>query len=654
MRKCLYCGFFNQDYETICRQCGSSLSSGNLIASPLALPPNTSLLGGKFIVFEVLGSGGFGITYKARDTKLNRIVAVKEYFPNFCSTRQGKTVVSVSKSQDYIEGLRRFIDEAQLLARFNHPNIVHVYEYFQENNTAYIIMEFVEGQSLAKILESRRNISENEAINYALQICEALREIHNSNYLHRDIKPDNIIIKDGIVKLIDFGTARQFTWMKTSKMTTIITLGYAPLEQYSDKAKFGPYTDIYSLGATLYHMLTGEVPVTAIDRVNGVELKPPNELNRAVSKALSDLVMKMMEINAKQRPQNVEEVLNLLRGISLESQRVNKSDDYIFHKTTLKGKYNKIDSPFSLQPYKISPINFIGLHEDSIKSIAFHPTKPILATGYENKSIILWEIGAQVYKLRSLEHNLGLRSLAFSPDGMTLVAGGYNGIVNLWDVNTGLLKNTIDINKNTQRWNNSWINSISFSPDNELIALGCSRNDILIYDSSFDYYVCKLIGHKDSVLSVSFSPCGKILASGSSDGTIKVWSISNIGGNLLFTLPGHNGFTKSIAFSPDGKILASCGADFTIRIWDLTKKIILRTINSSPDFPISIAFSSYGEYIASVGYHSLVKIWRVSDGKLVKELSGHTKAINSVAFSPDGRFLASGSEDKTVRIWRLV
>jgi serine/threonine protein kinase len=233
------------------------------------------------VIEKDLGQGGFGITYKATDTRLSRPVAIKEFFLSGQCVRQGKNVVPVPtvKPQDYQDFRREFIEEARILAKVEHQNKVKIYDVFEENNTAYMVMEFIEGKNLLDLLNERGGVmDEKEAIGYITQVAEALEAVHQAGYLHRDIKPENIMVtRNGRAVLVDFGIARQFIAQKTQTMKPFLTPGYAPLEQYSPRARFGPPLDIYALGATLYHLLTGQVPPPAPDRHQGVDLKPPHQ-----------------------------------------------------------------------------------------------------------------------------------------------------------------------------------------------------------------------------------------------------------------------------------------------------------------------------------------------------------------------------------------
>ena len=222
-------------------------------------------------ITEILGQGGFGITYHARDLNLDRDVAIKEYLPVEMAVREGDYSVhplSEAYGQQYTWGLGRFITEARTLAKFDHPNIVRVYSVFEENNTGYMVMRYERGQSLQGKLDMEGTMSESDILQVMMPVLNGLELIHQSGFIHRDIKPDNIYLReDGSPVLIDFGSARQALGEKTKTLTSLITPGYAPIEQYYSKSdEQGPWTDIYSLGATAYRAITGIGPMDALDR----------------------------------------------------------------------------------------------------------------------------------------------------------------------------------------------------------------------------------------------------------------------------------------------------------------------------------------------------------------------------------------------------
>lgn len=311
---CPLCQTPNLDSAAVCSACASAL-----VATPvLHLSPGALLHGGRYRIDSLLGQGGFAMTYVATDLSLNRRVAIKELFPDGCLRAGDSVHPSRLGVSTFIELKNRFLEEAQILAGFTHPSIVRVFEVWEEHATAYIAMEYIQGKTLGQVLDASAGpLDPKVAVSYISQVAMALAQVHDAQLLHRDIKPDNIILTDDSkVVLIDFGTARHFeSTGKSLTYTTLLTPGYAPLEQYSDdpraRRKIGPATDIYALGATLYHLVTGSKPVYAPDRAN-LDLDPPDQLNPKVSSQVSEAIVWALEVKATDRPQTVKEFLGAL------------------------------------------------------------------------------------------------------------------------------------------------------------------------------------------------------------------------------------------------------------------------------------------------------------------------------------------------------
>ena len=228
-----------------------------------------------YLIDKVLGQGGFGITYLAHDPNLDQFVAVKEYLPMELAVRDSDNSVypaSEANGERYRWGLERFISEARTLAKFKHPAIVRVLSVFEENNTAYMVMEYERGESFQQVIDQRKQFTEQELMQILGPLLDGLELIHSHGFIHRDIKPANIYIRrDGSPVLLDFGSARQALGEQTKSLTSIVSPGYAPFEQYYSKSdKQGPWTDIYSLAATVYRAMTGLMPMDAIDRSEAI------------------------------------------------------------------------------------------------------------------------------------------------------------------------------------------------------------------------------------------------------------------------------------------------------------------------------------------------------------------------------------------------
>ena len=236
----------------------------------------------EYELVRVLGMGGFGMTYLGFDHHLNKAVAIKEYLPSDIATRTTGGSVAPQASEfrgDFQWGLERFLDEARTLARFDHRHIVKVYRFFEGHGTAYIVMEYAEGETLAAYLERKGTLTEAELKEILYPLLDGLAVVHGADFLHRDIKPGNIVLRaeDGSPVLLDFGAARQAIGAKSRSVTSIVTPGYAPIEQYSSRGHQGAWSDIYALGGVCYRALTGQVPEDATDRVRHDPLVPVSQ-----------------------------------------------------------------------------------------------------------------------------------------------------------------------------------------------------------------------------------------------------------------------------------------------------------------------------------------------------------------------------------------
>lgn len=284
-------------------------------------------LADRYIIGTVVGFGGFGVLYRAWDRKLEHMVAIKEYYPAGMVTRipgQKEVILYTGKKNDeYKNGLTRFLDEARNTARFSsNPNIVNVFDFFEENGTAYMVMEFLEGVSLKEyISRAGGRLPWQQAVEIGLRIIDALKDVHGAKILHRDLSPDNVFMcDDGKIKLLDFGAAR-FTGLDDEKTRTIVLkMGFAPPEQYRSKSQQGPCTDIYALGATLYRAITGLTPDESVNRQDSINhnegdtLKPMSQFVEGIPQYLDNAVLRAMALEPTLRFQNVQQMADALQN----------------------------------------------------------------------------------------------------------------------------------------------------------------------------------------------------------------------------------------------------------------------------------------------------------------------------------------------------
>ena len=282
----------------------------------------------EYELVRVLGFGGFGMTYLGFDHNLDKAVAIKEYLPSDIAIRTGDNSVVPQASQflgDFEWGLDRFLDEARALARFDHRHIIKVHRFFEAHGTAYIVMEYAEGETLSAFLERKGTLEESELKAILYPILDGLEVVHGTGFLHRDIKPGNIIIRDedNSPVLLDFGSARQAIGARSRSVTSIITPGYAPIEQYSSRSDQGPWTDIYALGGVCYRALTGEVPEDATDRMRDDPLIPVVE--RCAGQASAEFLSAIdwaLAVDEGDRPQSITEWRTKLEDDSTKHEPV--------------------------------------------------------------------------------------------------------------------------------------------------------------------------------------------------------------------------------------------------------------------------------------------------------------------------------------------
>ena len=324
-----FCGnCFNNSLndQQICTICGFN-NKLNHIKAPHSLPAGT-ILNGRYIIGRVLGQGGFGITYTARDHQTGQLVAIKEFFPDSMATRTDRTTVTPfygERGENFTYGRSSFLQEAETMAQFiGNPNIIRVYSYFEENGTAYFVMEYVDGVSLQEHIKSKGGkLSFDDALDLLMPVMDALSVVHEKGIIHRDVTPDNIYIsRDGTVKLLDFGAARYSLGNVSRSLDVILKHGFAPKEQYKRRGRQGPYTDVYALGATLYYSITGVRPDDAIERSDEDDMPYPTSLGAQITLQQEKVLLKAMAVDYQDRYQTMAEFKNAICNLNSKKDPV--------------------------------------------------------------------------------------------------------------------------------------------------------------------------------------------------------------------------------------------------------------------------------------------------------------------------------------------
>lgn len=330
-QRCPHCGFNQAAYEPV----------------PTALMPMT-VLHNRYVVGTVLGKGGFGITYTGYDNLHSRKVAVKEFYPSSVAYRDGSQTTEISvpsnMKQIYENGVKKFYNEAVTLSRLqNIPAIVNIYDFFYENNTAYIVMEFITGTAVDQIVLHQGGLDVDITLTIYYPIIQALKKVHAAGILHRDISPSNVMLDEQFrARLIDFGSSRVYSHEMSSDLTVILKKGFAPIEQYSRKGKHGPTEDVYAICASMYYTMTGKVPPAAPDRRVFDTLQPIHNYTVDIPANIENIIMKGLSVQAEDRYPDMEALGRAIdMAVSEEQEESSGKYTHSKQKSVQNGKKRK-------------------------------------------------------------------------------------------------------------------------------------------------------------------------------------------------------------------------------------------------------------------------------------------------------------------------
>ena len=612
------CGGQNRNDAAHCQNCGKLLRFAMKLHDP-----GTCI--GSYRVLDLLGHGGFGAVYAADlPQKPNVRVALKETFDT-----------------DHIESFER---EFITLSRLRHPNLPAYYDVFKADGNGYLVMELVPGQNLQDILSQKGSmLPEPQVLGFAVQLCEVLHFLHNQStpIIHRDIKPANIrITPDGLIKLVDFGLYKEGTGVTASSRRGL-TPAYAPLEQWGSSGQHtGPKSDIYSLGATLYHLLTGVTPPSATERISATNelLLSPRQYNTALSKHVAQSIVTAMSLMAKDRYSDMLVFKGALFGAVVQSTAGPLAQEAA-PKASVESFPPQVLAP-TVKRVKLYHAYSLPGHKGDVYSLSYSPNCQILASAGADKKVKFWRVadGTIISQLKG--HSASVSSIAWSPDGKDIITGSSDSTARIWKISNGdtivTLRHAGDVL------------AVDYSVSGRLVACGDRWGNVSIWDTINGSLIEGFKGSTKDIWSIAWHPKNYLLAYGDNLGQVILWDAE--ARRVVRTLRPHNDAVWSLAWSPDGTTLVSGSRDG--KIAQIPIGFPLRLLEKHEKGVTSVAYSPDGYTIISGGLDGKAYIWDISTASVLFRVN-HKSEVLSVAYGPNGKTVSIGTSNGHIGIWNV-
>ncbi|MCO5970455.1 WD40 repeat domain-containing serine/threonine protein kinase [Actinoallomurus soli] len=632
------------------------------------------LVGGRYRLTELVGRGGMGRVWRGYDEFLRREVAVKE------------VLLSADLAEPDREQLaRRAIGEARAAARLHFLGIVTVYDVVEQDSVPWIIMQFVPGPSLGALLTRDGVLTWARTAAIGAGVAEALAHAHAAGVVHRDLKPDNVLLAGDRPVITDFGIARILdeTTRLTSTHTVVGTPQYMSPEQLQGQ-EVTAASDLWSLGATLFAAIEGRPPFdgpTLVSIITAV-LTSPAPTPRGAG-PLADLIVTLLDKDPQRRP-DAQTVARRLREIQRQAEQTvsapagtentfGRSRPQLSRRSLILGGVGAAvvaggttaaflasssgtgrGAGFDTAGLRKGQVFTLPGYTGGVNSVAISHDGRTLAAGCDDATVRMWDLATRQAQAPLIGHTKGVNSVAFSPDGKTLASGSGDTTVRVWDLATRTA--TASFTPNTE------VYAVAFSPDGKSLAstgqVSVALWDVEDPENQNDQSIDTVVSAKIDplgVLSLAFSPDGKDLAVGGFGPTIEICDVSRRTVAASFS-PGRNHLVNTVVFSPDGKLVASCCSapdkSAAVSLWDATTHAAVATLPCEVVDINSVAFSPDGKLLAATTPETRqIRLWDVASRAPATPLAGPAGAQGQITFSPDGRLIASGGT--AVRLWVL-
>jgi serine/threonine protein kinase/WD40 repeat protein len=633
-----------------------------------------------YIIDRVLGHGGFGITYLARDTKLNARVAIKEYFPRALAARDASYTITpitegtTANNSDYRWGLQEFLKEARALARFKHNHIVRVLRFLETNGTAYMVMEYEQGESLADTLKrSGGFLNEAKLMQIFLPVLSGLQAVHDAGLLHLDIKPDNIYLRrDGQPMLIDFGSVRQVKSGSSRTDKVALTPAYSAIEQYPGMGEKGPWTDIYSLGATLYRCVTGKPPVDSLQRYQATrnhKVDPyvsATEFERPLfSHHIRECIDLALALNAEDRPHSASQLQKGLMG-----QRITEEGS------------RKIIRPSGNLNYDAIPQAHIDIkprrkrrRRHWLESLFFTTVLSIAVAVFSLQLMVRFGVMTQdqiidrVQQLRAESIQLANQRLAdvdhFTYEKWRIHLLPQKPSTPVVSTASAAAPAPVAPSSKTSRFSSDMqvekvlggrhgaIRALAFLGNGSLLAATDARGETRIWNVDTGKTVKRFRAGSDTSAVMAASADGHWLARRHGDRVV-LWDAAN--GKAGPSFDGFPAAPVMLAFTPDGSRLAVVEGEQSISLWDIADEQLVYRIDQTKHKVTGISFSPNGTLFATADDNGKVTIWSVSNGAELSQITARHpgKSVDDLVYSTDGSWLATSGPDGFLKLYDLT